>query len=101
WLDSPGREASLRQPHHQAGAGRRVRSGQHADDRVGGDKNKIEHDGFYEDTYVKTPQGWRFGSRVHHATYNAGGGGGNRGGGRGGQNATPPAPAAPPAPAQK
>ena len=22
-----------------------------------GDPNKIEHDGFYEDTYVKTPQG--------------------------------------------
>ena len=32
-----------------------------------GDKNKIEHDGYYEDTYVKTPQGWRFQSRVHHA----------------------------------
>jgi hypothetical protein len=32
-----------------------------------GDPNKIEHDGFYEDTYVKTPQGWRFQSRIHHA----------------------------------
>ena len=41
---------------------------------LGGDKNKIEHDGYYEDTYEKTPQGWRFKSRVHHATYNTGGG---------------------------
>ncbi len=41
---------------------------------LGGDKNKIEHDGYYEDTYEKTPQGWRFKSRVHHATYNAGDG---------------------------
>ena len=31
---------------------------------LGGDKNKIEHDGHYEDTYVKTPQGWRFKKRV-------------------------------------
>jgi hypothetical protein len=36
---------------------------------LGGDKNKIEHDGYYEDTYVKTPAGWKFKSRVHHATY--------------------------------
>ena len=42
---------------------------------LGGDKNKIEHDGYYEDTYVKTPQGWRFASAVHHATYNPGQGG--------------------------
>ena len=34
---------------------------------LGGDPNKIEHDGFYEDTYVKTAQGWRFQSRIHHA----------------------------------
>jgi hypothetical protein len=34
---------------------------------LGGDPNKIEHDGYYEDTYTKTPQGWRFKSRVHHA----------------------------------
>jgi len=34
---------------------------------LGGDPNKIEHDGFYEDTYVRTPQGWRFKQRVHHA----------------------------------
>ena len=32
-----------------------------------GDKNKIEHDGYYEDTYVKTEHGWRFQSRIHHA----------------------------------
>ena len=31
-----------------------------------GDPNKIRHDGYYEDVYVKTPQGWRFRSRVHH-----------------------------------
>jgi len=36
---------------------------------LGGDKNKIEHDGYYEDTYVKTPSGWKFKSRIHHATY--------------------------------
>ncbi len=34
---------------------------------LGGDPNKIEYDGYYEDTYVKTPQGWRFKQRVHHA----------------------------------
>ena len=38
---------------------------------LGGDKNKIEHDGTYIDTYEKTPQGWRFKSRIHHAVYNA------------------------------
>jgi hypothetical protein len=36
---------------------------------LGGDKNKIEHDGYYEDTYVKTSTGWKFKSRIHHATY--------------------------------
>ena len=36
---------------------------------LGGDKNKIEHDGYYEDTYVKTPAGWKFKSRIHHTTY--------------------------------
>jgi hypothetical protein len=61
---------------------------------LGGDKNKIEHDGYYEDTYVKTPQGWRFASRVHHATYNAAGQG--RGGGQ--RGAALPAPAPEPAP---
>ena len=34
---------------------------------LGGDPNKIEHDGYYEDSYVRTPQGWRFKQRVHHA----------------------------------
>ena len=34
---------------------------------LGGDPNKIEYDGHYEDTYVRTPQGWRFKRRVHHA----------------------------------
>jgi hypothetical protein len=34
---------------------------------LGGDPNKIEHDGYYEDTYVRTPQGWRFQRRIHHA----------------------------------
>jgi hypothetical protein len=34
---------------------------------LGGDPNKIEYDGFYEDVYVRTPQGWRFKSRIHHA----------------------------------
>jgi hypothetical protein len=42
---------------------------------LGGDKNKIEHDGFYEDTYVKTPAGWKFKSRIHHASYNPRGNG--------------------------
>ena len=59
---------------------------------LGGDKNKIEHDGHYEDTYVKTPQGWRFQSRIHHAFFNPGGAGGRRGG-------TAPAAGAPAAPA--
>lgn len=34
---------------------------------LGGDPNRIEYDGHYEDVYVKTPQGWRFKSRIHHA----------------------------------
>jgi hypothetical protein len=35
---------------------------------IGLDKDpyKIRHEGYYEDTYVRTPQGWRFKSRVHH-----------------------------------
>jgi hypothetical protein len=32
---------------------------------VGGDPTTIERQGGYEDVYVKTPQGWRFKSRVH------------------------------------
>jgi hypothetical protein len=44
---------------------------------LGGDPNKIEYDGYYEDRYVRTPQGWRFKERVHHALL------------RGGQRVTP------------
>jgi hypothetical protein len=50
---------------------------------LGGDPNKIESDGYYEDTYVKTAQGWRFKQRTHHAVLNEG------------QRATPAAGAAP------
>jgi actinorhodin biosynthesis protein ActVIA len=42
---------------------------------LGGDPNKISHEGYYEDAYVKTPKGWRFKSRIHHvpaASPNAG-----------------------------
>jgi hypothetical protein len=39
---------------------------------LGGDKNKIQADGYYADTYVKTADGWRFKQRTHHATYDAG-----------------------------
>jgi hypothetical protein len=38
---------------------------------LGGDPNKIEHDGYYEDIYVKTDKGWRFRQRTHYATYDA------------------------------
>jgi hypothetical protein len=48
---------------------------------LGGDPNKIEYDGHYVDTYVKTPDGWRFKQRVHHALL------------REGQRVTRPAPA--------
>jgi hypothetical protein len=40
---------------------------------LGGDKNKIEHDGYYEDTYLKTPAGWKFKSRIHHTIYDPAG----------------------------
>jgi hypothetical protein len=33
---------------------------------LNGDPNKIRHEGYYADTYKKTPQGWRFASRVHY-----------------------------------
>ena len=39
---------------------------------LGGDPNKIEYDGYYDDVYVKTPQGWRFKSRTHHAVLSEG-----------------------------
>lgn len=37
-----------------------------------GDPYKIAHDGFYEDVYVKTDDGWRFKQRTHHALLDAG-----------------------------
>ena len=30
------------------------------------DPYRIRHEGYYDDTYVKTPQGWKFKSRIHH-----------------------------------
>jgi hypothetical protein len=39
---------------------------------LSGDPNRIEYDGYYEDVYAKTPNGWRFKSRVHHALLNQG-----------------------------
>jgi len=39
---------------------------------LGGDPNRIEYDGYYEDTYIRTQQGWRFKSRIHHALLNQG-----------------------------
>jgi len=30
------------------------------------DPYRIHHEGYYEDTYVRTPQGWRFKLRLHH-----------------------------------
>jgi hypothetical protein len=38
---------------------------------LGGDPNKIQYDGYYEDTYVKTARGWQFKQRLHHAIYRA------------------------------
>lgn len=37
-----------------------------------GDPYKIAHDGYYEDIYVKTADGWRFKQRSHHALLIAG-----------------------------
>ena len=39
---------------------------------LGGDPNKIQYDGHYEDLYVKTPQGWRFKQRTHFALLSGG-----------------------------
>ena len=39
---------------------------------LGGDPNKIEYDGYYDDVYVKTAEGWRFKSRTHHAVLSEG-----------------------------
>ena len=33
---------------------------------LGGDPYRIRAEGYYADTYRKTPQGWRFASRIHH-----------------------------------
>jgi hypothetical protein len=33
---------------------------------VDNDPFKVERQGYYEDVYFKTPNGWRFGSRTHH-----------------------------------
>jgi hypothetical protein len=61
---------------------------------LGGDPNKIRHEGYYEDTYTRTSNGWRFASRVHHVPE-----GGTVGqGGRGGQQGQPAAPVPAPAP---
>jgi len=32
------------------------------------DPYRIHHEGYYEDTYVRTSQGWRFKSRIHHVS---------------------------------
>ena len=58
---------------------------------LGGDPYKIHHEGYYEDTYVKTPKGWRFASRIHHVP--EGGTTGQAPPGRGGQGQAPAAPA--------
>jgi hypothetical protein len=34
-----------------------------------GTQNPPQYAGWYEDEFVKTPQGWRFKSRVHHTDY--------------------------------
>ncbi|MDX1562834.1 MAG: nuclear transport factor 2 family protein, partial [Gammaproteobacteria bacterium] len=34
---------------------------------LGGDLFNIGYDGYYEDVYVKTEDGWRFKQRTHHA----------------------------------
>jgi hypothetical protein len=39
---------------------------------LAGDPNKIEYDGYYEDVYARTPKGWRFKSRTHHALLDQG-----------------------------
>jgi hypothetical protein len=59
---------------------------------LGGDPNRIRHEGYYEDAYVRTSNGWRFASRIHHVSES-----GTTGqSGRGGQQGQPaqPAPAA-------
>ena len=65
-LDQAGREAHVRESHHHRVARRRDGHGGHADDWPQRRPYKIRHEGYYEDTYVRTPQGWRFKSRIHH-----------------------------------
>jgi hypothetical protein len=63
---------------------------------LGGDPNRIRHEGYYEDTYVKTANGWRFASRVHHVPEGGTTGQAPAGRGRGNQPAaTPPSTPAP------
>jgi hypothetical protein len=38
----------------------------------GGDPNIIEYGGYHEDNYARTPHGWKFKSRIHHALLNQG-----------------------------
>lgn len=49
---------------------------------LGGDPYRIRHEGIYEDVYVRTPDGWRFGSRVHHVPSRAAPAGESRPAGR-------------------
>lgn len=60
---------------------------------LGGDPNRIRHEGYYEDAYVRTAGGWRFASRIHHVP--EGGTTGQNPTGRSGQQGQPGA-AAPP-----
>ena len=46
--------------------------GGHADDRPGRRPQQDPARRHYEDAYVKTPQGWRFKQRTHHALLNGG-----------------------------
>jgi len=63
---------------------------------LGGDPNRIRHEGYYEDAYTRTSNGWRFASRVHHVPE-----GGTTGqSGQGGQPAQPAQPAVTPKPAR-
>jgi hypothetical protein len=71
-LDPAGRAAPLSEPRHRGDA----RGAKGTVDMLmiglGGDPNKIQYDGHYEDIYVKTPQGWRFKQRTHFALLSGG-----------------------------
>jgi hypothetical protein len=58
---------------------------------LGGDPNKIHHEGYYEDTYTKTSNGWRFASRIHHVPEGGTTGQGSGQGRQGGAQPQPPA----------